>query len=180
MLFVSQSRSHYNFYFQQTSSTFNVTSGQYIYTTATIPTDIREINNIQITVSSFDYEVKPRSIDWILDTDPDNYNGDPTDYAFYNQSIYFSPTPNATRTITIYYDKSYADLSATGDSNDFTTIPIATDMVRARAEWMLYKQLLGDPDSAAQAKELELDSYNQLLMQTGNFQAGVKNKTFTG
>jgi hypothetical protein len=180
---INRSISYYSseiFYFQETSSTFNVSSGTYIYTTATIPSDIREINNIQITIGSYDYEVKPRSIDYIINTDPSNYNGDPTDYAFYNQSIYFSPTPNATRTITIYYDKSYADLSATSDTNDFTTIPIATDMIRARAEWILYKQLLGDNESAALSKELEIDSYYQLKKQTENFQAGVKNTTFTG
>lgn len=180
---INRSISYYSsecFYFQETSSTFSVSSGTYIYTTATIPSDIREINKLQITIGSYDYDIRPRSIDYILDTDPSNYDGDPTDFAFYNQSIYFSPTPNATRTVTIYYDKEYADLSATSDTNDFTTIPIATDMIRARTEWMLYKQLLGDNESAQLSKELELDAYNQLLKQTENFQAGVKNTTFTG
>lgn len=166
------------FWFQETSSTFSTSSGTSVYTTATIPSDIREIIYLQITVSSFSYEVYPRDISWIENTDPSNYDGDPTDYAWYTNSIYFSPTPNATRTITVYYAKTYSALSADGDTNDFTTNPLAEELIRARAEWFLYKQLLHDDKNAAASKELEMDALQQLRKQSDNFKLGVKNRPF--
>ena len=179
---INRAISHYStegFYFQETNGTFSLVSGTSVYGTAEgIPSDIREINYLEITTNGFNYEVFKRSLDYILNTDPTNYDGDPTDYAWYQQEIWFSPNPNAVRTITVYYDKEYTDLSADTDENDFTTISIATDLIRARAEWILYKQILHDKDSSADAKELEMDAYQMLMDQTENFQKGVMNRPF--
>lgn len=156
-------------WFNETSDTFTTTSGQESYTTADgLATDIVLIDSVQITDSaSNEYILIPRTWDQIRgqQSKPATYTGLPSEWAWYQAKLWLYPTPNATLTGTVWYVKSYAELT-TGNSNDWTTNTEALELIESRATWWVASRLLKEYDRAQLAKAEEAEALMRLRERT--------------
>lgn len=152
------------FWFKETTGTFSTSSGTKIYTTATIPTDISKIDRMEVVVSGNDQPLTEVTFDEIEDIDFSHQTGIPDRFAFYSNSIYLYPIPNGTYTIRLAYTKTYAQLSADSDTNDWTTE--AEDLIECRALWTLYSRTIKDDEEANKYKAAEEDALQALRSKT--------------
>ena len=156
------------FFFSETTGTFSTIASQEAYGTADgLPSDIREIFLAQVTLSSTNMPtLTPRSIEWIRGMNVGRATGDPYDYAWFQNKIYLFYIPNAVKTITLFYRKSYSELSADADTNDFTVY--ARDLIEAHAKWDLYTHTIQDTESAAAMQAAEMIALSSLRLKTNN------------
>lgn len=152
------------FWFNEKTSTFSTTNTVKNYDSSTIPTDIAQIDYMEIVVSGSDLELTPITYTEIESMDVNHQTGIPSKYAWYKENIYLFPIPNNTYTVNISYQQTYADLSADSDTNDWTTS--AEDLIEARACWWIYARVLKDQDQANSYKALEIDALESLREQT--------------
>lgn len=157
---------NYRFWFNEKTATFVTVASQFAYSSAdSIPTDMMDIDLVKITLASNNLvPLYPRTYDYIQTRNTGNLSGVPEEYAYYKQSFYLYPIPNAVYTITVSYPKSYAALSAGSDTNDYTTY--AEDLIEARATWWIYNRILKDYDAAAISKQEELDALIAITAET--------------
>jgi len=153
------------FWFNEKTGTFATVANTKNYSSAGgVPTDIAEIDYVEVTQSGKEYEVEPRTYNYIKRPQGYDVTGLPKYYAFYQENFYLDPIPNAIYTITISYQQKYTALSADGDSNDFTTD--AEDLIEARALWWLYGRIIKDKELADSAKQDELNALSSLREKT--------------
>jgi len=161
------------FWFNETSGTFATIANQEAYGTADgIPSDIAEIDYMQITLSSTNKpDLDERTFNWIQDRNVGRATGDPTDFAWYQNKIYLYLIPNQVRTITVFYKKTYADLSLDADTNDYTAY--AEDLIEARATAWLNKRVLKDYESSSINERDEADALSALRERTSTMIGGT-------
>lgn len=151
---INRAIKHYEmtpFWFREEKATFATVAGQKIYTTSDgIPTDISEIVYAEVSDNNGTYQLTQRSVDWVEINNPDDGQGVPTDFAFFENSIYLYPVPDAVRTVTLFYIERYAELSADADTNSWLTN--AQDLIEARARYWLNLRVLLDEMGARGAK----------------------------
>lgn len=156
------------FWFQDATGTFATVDGQKVYTTSdSLPSDIATIDYMEITSGTTDYTLTEKPVKWIEISNPQDTEGLPTNFGWWDYSVYFYLVPDAAYTVTVYYQKSYADLSADGDSNDFTTY--AEDLIEARARWWLNTRVLYDFPAADRAKAEEAEALMALRQKHSNY-----------
>lgn len=171
-LAIGRAIQHYEsegFWFKETTGTFACVASQKAYTTSSIPSDIAEIDYMEVRVSGNDYPITQISYEEIESIDFSGQTGIPSRYAYYKQSLYLYPIPNSTYTVTISYKKEYTALSADSDTNDWTTE--AEDLIEARALWWIYARILKDTEQANSYKGIEIDNLNNLRIKTGKLLA---------
>lgn len=168
-LAINRAIQHYartvRFWFNETTGTFSTVANQLAYGSSDgVPTNILKVDDVTITINSSDTEIlDPRTLDWVLDRNVSNIAGVPSDYAYFQNKFYLYPKPDAVYTITLYYLKSYTDLTS-AQNNDFTDN--AQDLLEMRATWWVYSKLLRNKDAADEAKSAELESLGTLIKQT--------------
>lgn len=167
---INKAVAHYErqrFYFNETTFTFTTVANQEYYSSsdqANIP-NLIDIDAMKILVNGSTYEILPKGFEYLDEIQTNTaYTGDPIFYAYYKQQIRFYPVPQAVRTVTVAGLIKYADLSADADYNVFTTE--APDLIRARAEWHLYANLLKDIEGATIAKASENDALSAITLET--------------
>lgn len=84
----------------------------------------------------------------------------PTQYSYYRDRLYLFPTPNAVYSLIMGYVQRLTALSATSDNNGWTNY--CEPLIRSRAKWDIFSNLLYFPDMAKAAKQEELDTLNAL------------------
>jgi hypothetical protein len=156
------------FFFNETSGTFSTVANQESYGSAdSIPSTIAEIDEVTLTQSSTNiFPLDKTSFGSIrgLNSGGTTSTGVPLDYAYYMEKFWLSPIPNGIYTVTVYFKKNYAQLSADGDTNDFTEE--AEDLIEARARWWLYKRVIRNKEEAAEAKFEEIEALASLQSKT--------------
>lgn len=156
------------FFFNETSGTFVTVSGQESYGSAdSIPSTIAEIDDVTLTQSSTNiFPLDKTSFSSIRDLNSGGTTatGVPMDYAYYTEKFWLSPIPNGVYTVTVYFKKTYTQLSADGDTNDWTEE--AEDLIEARARWWVNKRIIKDYEAAAEAKGEELEALSSLQSKT--------------
>lgn len=159
------------FWFAATTGTFSTVADQQSYGTGDgLPSDIRDIIYLRITQSSsVYYELIERGIDRVLRWNSNDDSGLPTDYAWLESKIYLYPNPDAVYTVTVYYQKYYTDLSADGDSNDFTTNPEAEQLIENEAKYHLYAELITDAEQALICRGLRDEALKTLKQINSDF-----------
>lgn len=168
-LAINRAIEHYereNFWFQDSTASFSTVASQQTYTSSDgIPTNIKEIDYAKVTVSGNDYELIPMNIGelnrMLVNT---SGTSTPDYYALFDENIHMYPTPNGVYTITLYYKKKYAALSAGADENDWTTD--AEDLIESRAEWWLYSRVIKSESKAMLAKQQEVEALQALRIKT--------------
>lgn len=138
------------FWFKEESTTFSAVADQeeYTYGTGSVPSDVAMIDIMERSyggqkvtmqeITPFELEAK-QSL---------TAKGIPDQFAQYENKFKLYPIPNQSGiTIYIKYTKTYTELSADGDTNDWLTY--AEDLIEARARWWINARILHDNDSAA-------------------------------
>jgi hypothetical protein len=83
------------------STTLTLTAGVNTYS---LPTDWYKLKGVDAVRNGFRYQMD--QVPWESRNKYNittNYQSTPVEYAFYGNSLYFLPTPNATFTVTVYY-----------------------------------------------------------------------------
>lgn len=115
------------------------------------------------------YDVDEVAIDVVLQRNVNDNPGLPLDYAWFNEKMYFYPIPDNTYTVQVYYEKYYADLSADGDSNDFTNNPETEELIESEAEFQLYSNVILDAEQAARCAAMRDIALKRCKTITSNF-----------
>ncbi len=155
------------FYFNETTSTFSTVANQEYYSSSNLAdiATLVEIDSIRVTISSTRYTLIPRDFAY-LDAICTNASatGNPTDYCYYQEQIRLYPIPSTARTVTMAYIKRLATLSASGDSNAWTTD--AEELIRQRAKCDLFANVIRSPDEAMACRQYELIALDNLTAET--------------
>lgn len=159
-------------WFDETTIDWATTQGTWEYAVPTIPFNIRQVDYMRITVNTVYYNVIQRDIQFIVDANVNNNQGQPTDWAFYEQKIYFYPVPQDTYTIRLFYQKTYLPLSAPTDYNDFTTIPEAEDLIEQEALRWLYSNVILDDAQAMKYRDGAREAW-KVLNQINESMTGI-------
>lgn len=174
---ITSAVAHYDtgaWWFNETSGTFNVSSGtdEYTSATATFLTSLIREDAVTATISG---QREPlRRISWaeMVDKRWDNQpGGPPSQFAIYGQRFYVYPVPDATYTITVWYQGILGVPGADGNSNAWTNEGEA--LIRARAKYLLFRDVIRDPaeasvQAAAEAEALRaLQRLNRARVATG-------------
>jgi len=164
---INRAIKHYSgegFWFTETEDTFPTIINQQAYGAAdSIPTDLGEIVYVEYSDSSSDYELAPRTKAWLERHYPDPTTGRPCYYVYWGNEFHLYPTPNEVNTVRVFYRKTYADLSADGDTNDW--LEYAEDLIEARARKWINARLLMDYDAARVAGIEEDEALTALRRQ---------------
>lgn len=99
------------------------------------------------------YQVDEAPISLVLRRNVNDNPGLPLNYAWFDQSLYFYPIPDQSYIVQVYYEKYYADLSASSDTNDFTTNPEAEQLIEQEVEYQIYDTIILDREMAAKCIE---------------------------
>ena len=104
---------------------------------------------VQITVNQSTYPLNRRQWDYLqlIDLDAVVGEGIPFDWAYGDNQIRLYPIPQQAYTICLYYKKKLDALSADADTNAWMTD--GERMIRARAKWDLYLNVIHQYDNAA-------------------------------
>lgn len=156
------------FYFNtRVSDTFTLVANQEYYGSsdlAAIP-NLITIDDMYVTVDGVRCHVLPVPFDDIADAQNGYVVRDPPyRYAYYAQQIRMYPIPTATRTVTMADHYRLTALSSDSDSNAWTTD--AEELIRNRAERILYSKIIKDMDAANEAAANEQEALKALKRET--------------
>jgi hypothetical protein len=132
-----------------------------------LPTDFVDFLGtypLQITVNQSTYPLNRRSWDYLQLIDLDNVVGEgiPFDWAYGDQQIRLYPVPQAAYELRLFYKKRLAELSNDSDTNEWTQPAGGERLIRARAKWDLYANVIHQPEKGQIQKAAEIDAYNKV------------------
>lgn len=158
----------HRFYFNtRVSDTFSLVANQEYYGSsdlAAIP-NLITIDDMYVTVSSVRYHVLQVPFDDIAAAQSGLIVRDPPfQFAYYAQQIRMFPIPSSARTVTMADLYRLTALSADSDSNAWTTD--AEELIRNRAERILYSKIIKDMDAANEAAANEQEALRALKRET--------------
>ena len=150
------------FWFNEKQTTLTTSSSLAYYSW---PADLIETDSVICTDSAgTKYELTPISYQEMNAFDAGNSFGQPYWYSTYNKQFRLYPVPDATYTIIVSHQYSPASLSATTDSNAWTTE--AEALIRARTLKYVAGVRLKDYEAARVYEEMERQEYDRLKDQT--------------
>lgn len=124
-------------------------------TTYTLSAEWINIDSFTVEVSSNEYQLIPRTVDWFreINTNPSTVVGIPTDYALHNNTFWLYPTANGSYPLRIYGHRKITSLDGSGDltltsSTSGSWFSDAEDLIRNRAKYYLYADVLENPERA--------------------------------
>ena len=170
---INRAIEHYEkerFWFNENTWTFSTSAGgETIAFASASVSDMLTMDEVTLTRNSTDiYPLEQKTIQELRDinTAGTSTQGPPTIFAIFNDTFYFYPVPDTAYTVTIYGQKSYAALSASADTNDFTTE--AEDLIESRARAWVYSRKLRNYEAAAASKTEEMEALAALREKTIN------------
>jgi hypothetical protein len=130
------------FWFNEGEATASTVAGQI---NIAVPTDLLEIDSLEVTYASHPYPVTRRDWGWytrISGRDTNIGKAVPTSYVYHANSLYLHPVPDAIYTLTMSYLKQLTALSAGADSNEWTIG--GEELIRVRARQAVRINYLSD------------------------------------
>lgn len=117
---------------------------------------------LQITVNNSTYPLNRRSWDYLQLIDLGNAisSGIPWDWAYGDKQIRLYPIPQAAYSLLLFYKKRLTELSDDSDTNEWTQNAGAERLIRARAKWDLYSNVIHQIDKAQIQKAAEREAYD--------------------
>lgn len=167
---------HYStrrFWFNETSGAVTTSASLATYA---VPADCLEIDHATISINGTKYPLKRTTYQDIDSRDDGLSFADPYLFAQYAEQLRFYPVPDKTYTVSLTYQKMIATLSATGDSNAWTTV--AQELIRARAEKNIYGFRYKDSEAAQLMQIAEDNALARLEEQTQKHQSTGKIKGY--
>lgn len=152
------------FWFMEGNNTLSTSTSQEYYALADyawIPYVI-EFDDVIATINSTTRNTLRRQTDNYLDgiaTNPGEV-GQPRYYSYYAKQLRFWPIPDATYAVRVKGLFQAVTLSTTTDGNAWMVE--GERLIRSRAKWDVYTNLLKDEQSAGEAKAEEMDAYQAL------------------
>lgn len=154
------------FWFNEAATDYSLSSS---VATLSVPSGWVEIDDITYTdAGGNQYRLNRRSYDWYreVQTGTSSEVGEVTDYSIFADAFYLYPTPNANRVVTISGTKQLSTLSSTTDSNAWMTN--GEELIRQRAKWYLWTDVVVEPERAALASSAEMRAYERIKRQSGH------------
>jgi hypothetical protein len=136
-------------------ASFSTVAQQESYTTSIIPTDIGEVDTLRITVNGRLVVLDPENFTRLqaISTTSASY-GQPRMWAWYAQTIFLYPVPDAVYSILISYQQKLS--APTGDSDDTTVwTNQAEALIRHRTKKLLCRDVLRDSNGFQAAQDAE-------------------------
>lgn len=150
------------FWFNEKQTTLTTSSSLAYYAW---PSDLIETDSVLCTDSAgTKYELEPVSFQEMNAFDPGNAYGQPCYYSTYNKQFRLYPVPDATYTIIVSHQYAPATLSASTDTNPWTTE--AEALIRARTLKYLAGVRFKDYEAAKVYEEMERQELERLKKQT--------------
>lgn len=150
------------FWFNEKQTTLTTSSSLAYYSW---PTDLIEIDSVVVTdPGGTEYELEPITYQEMNRLDAGNSFGQPFWYSTYGKQFRLYPIPDATYTFVVSHQFSPATLSATSDTNAWTTE--AEALIRARASKNVSAIRFKNFDDARMYEEFERQEYVRLKNQT--------------
>ncbi len=115
------------FWFNEGTASISTTVSLAYYS---LPSDLIELDTMNILINSRNVQLDPETFQEIDRMDIGGYVGYPILYAEYAEQFRLYPVPNGPYSITLHYLKELSTLSATSDSNAWTSE--AENLIRAR------------------------------------------------
>lgn len=112
---------------------------------------ILELDDITCTVNNWPYRLNPRTQQHVNEWQSNTYQGQPADYALYNQQLRIWPIPDGVYPLDLM---GLARLAPNPLANDSDTNAWMTDgaaIIRAQAKLLLYRDILRDTEGAGLA-----------------------------
>lgn len=138
------------FWFNETHGALTTSSSLGTYA---VPTDFLELDSAVVTVNGQRTPLRPIGFQELNEMDTGLVFGAPLYITHYDEQFRLYPVPNKTFTVSLSYQNYIPTLSATGDSNAWTTV--ALELIRARAEKTLYGFRYHDQTSAQMMQAAE-------------------------
>lgn len=150
------------FWFNTERSETNMVFGQKFYPTPDDFVDWIGHHPLQITVNQSTYPLTRRSWDYLqlIDLDAIVGNGIPFDWAYGDKQIRLYPIPQDTYQMHLYYKSKLAAITNDSDTNAWLTD--GEQLIRARAKWMIYTDIIHQYDKADRQKQVELEAERRL------------------
>jgi hypothetical protein len=145
------------FWFNENTDTRTTTSSTKTYT---LTADTAEVVAVLATNNGTTYELTPGTHQEMDAFDTSATFGQPSEWSIWNQQLRLYPTPDKAYTLTVRYQRRLGTLSATTDTNGWTTH--AYDVIEARALWWLHTFKTRNTNAAMAAKAAEMESANRL------------------
>lgn len=128
----------------------------------------------QVIITRSSNDIWPLEAGTIFDIRKFNQSGTnttayPRIYAFFANSIYFSPIPDASYSIDVYGLIQPSTLSSTTSTNIFLTN--AAPLIESRVRSILYADILRDEQAAATAASREAELLSQLQQKLSTLQS---------
>ena len=159
------------FWFNEANDSFVTVSGTKYYTlSATV--GYSKINQVMLTYNGSRFEVSEKNSEELEALDPTQLRGQPLWYAQFNGGIFFYPIPSGSYTVSYNYIVKTATLSASTDSNIWTTN--AEDLIEARSMWFVASRRMRNPTLAQSAKADEIEALRNLTEESTDKMASGK------
>ena len=154
------------FYFNTKTNTFSTVASQEYYSSSDLAdiATLVHIDSMKVTLGSSKLKVTPMDFELMDALQDGNVKALPSNFAYYKQNIRLYPIPDAVYTVTMAYHYKLAELSADGDSNAWTTD--AEELIRSRASWKLFSNVVRNIERATMAKGQELEALAALKRET--------------
>ena len=153
--------------------TATLTASEISIALADLPTRFRKIDRIRLKRNAIDnMQLDRRDYEWIMDRQDYVVTSLPTEYAVYNNTIYFDCPADQTYTIFIDGIRELGSSSASYSTSDTSAwFNDARELVRHRAKAEIYAHVLKDMELASAAKAAERDALNTLKGEANEMNA---------
>jgi len=148
------------FWFNEHSAGFVMTAS---VRTLTFPVNFLILDRLEVVQSSITYELTRKSFGYGRDRDT-NVTSRPTEFYFYQNQAHVWPIPNSAYSVNAYGILQFSTLSATADTNDWTSA--AEDLIVYHASKHMWANILRNTEEALKFAELERRELEMLEQHT--------------
>jgi len=174
-LAIRSATDHYarqRFWFNEYTFTFNTVAEQEFYTSSD-SADIGQmamIDEVRITVNNSTYTLIRRDWGYLENIQSNSsYTGDPTDWVWYQEKIRLYPIPFTARAIQVSGVRKETASSLSGSTSGSGSGIWTNEgeaLIRTRAKFELYADVIKDPEMAEVQKQRERDELKALTDET--------------
>lgn len=125
-----------------------------------VPSNMIELDSLNMTSNGTNDPLTRRDWSYIDGISTSSSTGRPQDFCIYRDEIYLYPIPDAVYTLTLAYVKSLSTLTLDADTNAWMTD--AEILIRSKAKWNLFTNLIRDYEAADRMRDQEMTELSRL------------------
>lgn len=158
------------FTFNEGKTSFTASNGSSYYN---LPVDFLNADAVTAIVNGTRYDISPQTFQQLEWMDLGTETADPPcHYAIFAQQMRLYPKPQTTRQVDVFYQKKLTTLTASTDTNAWTTE--AEDLIYAHAKKTIQGLVFKDFEGAMASERFEGDVLQVLKAKAGDYQKGVR------